>query len=54
MKNMKIGKILPFNIMFFSITAFFLHGCVPLVIEKPLYDYDKMDGRTERTNKKIE
>jgi len=54
MKNIKIGKIHTIIIMFFSITAFLLHGCAPHVKEKPLYDYDKMDSTTESIHKKVE
>ena len=36
------------------ILIIFISGCAIFISEKPKYDYDKMDGPTERIHKKVE
>ena len=48
-----VSRALKFYIYLFLITQFIV-GCTTYVKEKQLYDYEKMDGVTERIHKKIE
>ena len=40
----------------FTLISWFIlwQGCAVFISEKPRYDYDKMDGVTERLHKKVE